>query len=1133
MMVIQFLLEKCSKSTTVIFNFFFQERVRWVNKNPVSMSQVNNYMLMNIGHVCNGKVLYGYELMKQFSQKNTSSGNEMLCHILWMKSPHLEFMPWISIPCNDKVPSSLIMCEYPCRIQTNHSSLSNVGPMGTRLVYPQHACEKYWTQIEDMCYRIYHADVINNEGQMLAGMPTCAPIPNLEFYKYIQNMSDLYQFLEEFLRIRRYYLPMFRLRVHGRCKFIQRYNNASGVTWCVNMDCSIYKSIKLTLYNPRNPDKPVSVADDDDDHDFTPYKSSMGMMTEIYGGNINIRKLVAFAAYYAKVSPDAARHSIAIQHVSQQASVAATNAGQCGPARASWSATRWMVHYTQHVAPGNPINTSLCIHVFSDNTGLPEGLNINKHPTPCRNARYVLHQKPPHHYIPSNGSCGQDHITCDGSCITKSRQCDRILNCKDGSDELNCPSICTDSKNEKCLNECVYPHCFCFSMYFQCPQSYCISMSKVCDHIPDCPDQSDEACCPTMTIRPTQYIGRAHPSPKLNISEGINEMSTDNACIFTRRASVDMTDRNHHLKCCHSHQCPGMYKCHNSYCIPYRYVCDGHKDCPSGEEEMRCERLVCEGMLKCMVDNICVSWQEVCDGVKHCINSGDDEIFCDLPACPADCYCHGLLMDCVGTNMTYVPSYYQYTKSVDLSDNFLVLNGNTFSMFPCLSQLNISLNRFDNLKSEMFLIHNILHSIDLTINGISVIEKNSFLGLKSLDILRLQKNVITTLKNCGFAGLSRMTFLDLSGQKIEVLHSHSLYGPQCLTLLNLSQNCITHIGETIFSHLSSIQIIDLTVNIIRHIDINAIAVLPSLKAILSTVERFCCLIPPSVSCTPTIQSQIADSCKMLIPNRVLEFQIWVIGPLVILLAIFIIIIKSHLKKRQGKGANKSHMLMVNLDSTIGIYLLTLASFNLKFQNQFPLQVYMWRERIACRMAGYFFFIHISNYSSSTVMAIFEWFFIVYRPFNARERVSILHILSPIILALLVAGNFFLFIFHVPERDICLHSPITFKSIFLSTVLIIWTISDFILTVLSIILTVIALYISKNVRKSAGRHWSSQETKFALQYSSLNMFNILRWAVFVQDTWVVYSGATVSETTNLWIIASILPFTAIFKSALLT
>ena len=39
----------------------------------------------------------------------------------------------------------------------------------------------------------------------------------------------------------------------------------------------------------------------------------------------------------------------------------------------------------------------------------------------------------------------------------------------------------------------------------------------------------------------------------------------------------------------------GMYHCPTSFCIPYRKICDGVRDCPMGEDEQDCGNYTCSG----------------------------------------------------------------------------------------------------------------------------------------------------------------------------------------------------------------------------------------------------------------------------------------------------------------------------------------------------------------------------------------------------------------------------------------------------------------------------------------------------------------------------------------------------------
>ena len=53
-----------------------------------------------------------------------------------------------------------------------------------------------------------------------------------------------------------------------------------------------------------------------------------------------------------------------------------------------------------------------------------------------------------------------------------------------------------------------------------------------------------------------------------------------------------------HLYYCDDYECPHMYKCPMTYCIPLRLVCDSTSDCPDGDDETFCTNLTCPGLLR-------------------------------------------------------------------------------------------------------------------------------------------------------------------------------------------------------------------------------------------------------------------------------------------------------------------------------------------------------------------------------------------------------------------------------------------------------------------------------------------------------------------------------------------------------
>ena len=98
----------------------------------------------------------------------------------------------------------------------------------------------------------------------------------------------------------------------------------------------------------------------------------------------------------------------------------------------------------------------------------------------CRQGSFVCEE--PKNTTCSRTNCTSREFQCQKSaeCIPLTWQCDQVIDCLDGTDELK----------EQCQHRCANQ-----SNVFQCSSGQCIDHLRRCDGLPDCRDGSDEFNC--------------------------------------------------------------------------------------------------------------------------------------------------------------------------------------------------------------------------------------------------------------------------------------------------------------------------------------------------------------------------------------------------------------------------------------------------------------------------------------------------------------------------------------------------------------------------------------------------------------------------------------------------------------
>ena len=179
------------------------------------------------------------------------------------------------------------------------------------------------------------------------------------------------------------------------------------------------------------------------------------------------------------------------------------------------------------------------------------------------------------------------HFMCgDGSCITKAGLCNGKRDCRDNADEIDCNILCPteDRYSGICENS------------YLCRSEQTILLSFRCDGVAHCNDSSDEEHCSFVVIPRNDIDGYISDLLQLkrNGKCGRNMLMCDltddgfcyhqhNWCVYeVLHDSVLHCPGLQHLHFCETYECPNMFQCTVSYCIPMYMTCNGISDCPEG-----------------------------------------------------------------------------------------------------------------------------------------------------------------------------------------------------------------------------------------------------------------------------------------------------------------------------------------------------------------------------------------------------------------------------------------------------------------------------------------------------------------------------------------------------------------------
>ena len=506
--------------------------------------------------------------------------------------------------------------------------------------------------------------------------------------------------------------------------------------------------------------------------------------------------------------------------------------------------------------------------------------------------------------------------------------CDRMFSCSDSNDDLVCSSIC--SSGEQCAKKCkINDGCTCNADYFQCFLGGCVDKMLVCDGVINCySDDSDEVGCsdiyPKFWISALDY-SVAYTDDSYTYCNSFREERYLKAkiCIFERNVYGDPLHclDTEHLRHCMKFQCPSHFKCMDSYCIPTRMVCDGIRDCPSGEDETSCDQFSCRGYVKCKDSHQCIHLNDICDGIVHCLDHMDDEMFCHSTNCPRNCICTKYSARCDGAVIDSFSSFPRTLKLLHIQRSSftdrLVVN------FPMLQWLELSDIRTTR-KFEETMFNNFIYVQKLNLTRCGIIEAKHFTQhLQTAKTIDLTGSKLYIIKTQSFY-IATLQHLLLSNCYIKYIEKDAFCGSTNILLIQLNDNIISYIGYETFMCLINVKLLDIRGNQLTDIDANSLHMFAVVK--FDDNEMLCCYLKAAQKCTlqqHTSDISITDTnCEPIITN-VIWFKVFigVVGVSIMLLTAITLIVKY---RNQAQNKNVKFIKVLSLgEGILGFYMATI------------------------------------------------------------------------------------------------------------------------------------------------------------------------------------------------------------------
>ena len=508
--------------------------------------------------------------------------------------------------------------------------------------------------------------------------------------------------------------------------------------------------------------------------------------------------------------------------------------------------------------------------------------------------------------------------------------------CRSQLDSVPYPLVCDhrpDCKDDSDEDFCVYPPCA-ISTSFYCNAQQCVPHDKFCDGQGDCYNDADEDSCRNFKDFTTEEFP---PPPGL-----ISLDKTGHFAVHTLQESGNET----------TVQCPAThFRCVHElfYCLPVHLRCNDVYDCPSHEDEDDCDTYTCPGYYRCRDSRVCVHPDHVCDHIYHCPQH-DDELLCDLQ-CPEQCLCYGTAFFCSAA------------FRVDLYPELRFLEARATEMTPAdltnsTMLIHLGLARCSLTRLEVLNLPN-LHSLDLSDNDIVSIRQEHLSLLPNLYQLSLAGNPLTSslfTEHVSQRAFQSVKILDMSRVYILKLNTSIFTAFITLKLLNLSGNGIQAIMDDGLNSLADLRLLDLRGSPITEFPPSIFRDLSELQTVFADNYKLCCPVNLPTHFNPAHCHAPVDeisSCDNLLRSNMYRAFLAVFAVLALLGnlgSFFFRVIPAKRRAVQAFGVFVTHLCVA--DFLMGVYLAVIGVADRLYQGTYVWEDEAWRTSAFCRLVGF-------------------------------------------------------------------------------------------------------------------------------------------------------------------------------------